>query len=243
MRTRASLQRASADSNLVAVRLYPVPERITQLTSAVTQEAIELRWAPPERTTAGMPIPALGGFRIYRAEVPAEATPEGEQPTFRLLSVAPSPMFRDTQFEFGRAYVYTVRSVAQYEADSVESADSELVRVTPRDTFPPAAPQNLVVVLVPEEAPGRAAFGLSWSISPETDLGGYHVYRSEQSGTRGERINRELLPVPTFRDTSVEAGGRYFYRVTAVDRAGNESPASDPVAGEVPAANGNAARR
>jgi fibronectin type 3 domain-containing protein len=39
-----------------------------------------------------------------------------------------------------------------------------------------------------------------------------------------------LLPTPAVRDTSVQAGHRYWYTVTAVDRAGNESALSAPVA-------------
>jgi len=99
---------------------------------------------------------------------------------------------------------------------------------------PPAAPANLVVVLVPATSESPAAIELSWSISPETDVAGYHVYRSEQEGPPGERLNPELLLVPAFRDTSVMEGHRYYYTVAAVDRAGNESPRSAPVTVEVP---------
>jgi len=37
-----------------------------------------------------------------------------------------------------------------------------------------------------------------------------------------------LLPAPVYRDMSVQPGYRYWYSVTAVDRAGNEStPSAD----------------
>ena len=75
---------------------------------------------------------------------------------------------------------------------------------------------------------------LSWEISRETDLAGYYVYRSAQTDTRGERVNPGLLPTPAFRDISVVLGRRYFYRVTAVDRAGNESQPSAPVPVDLP---------
>jgi hypothetical protein len=39
-------------------------------------------------------------------------------------------------------------------------------------------------------------------------------------------ITTELLLAPAHRDTSVEPGHRYWYSVTAVDRAGNESEAN-----------------
>ena len=74
---------------------------------------------------------------------------------------------------------------------------------------------------------------LSWSINLETDLAGYRVYKSEQEGARGQLITPDLLPVPAVRDTSVEPGHRYWYTVTAVDRAGNESAPSNPVAIDV----------
>lgn len=50
----------------------------------------------------------------------------------------------------------------------------------------------------------------------------------------GQRLNEELLPAPTFRDMTVTPGGQYFYRVRAVDRAGNESPSSAPVEMQLP---------
>jgi hypothetical protein len=246
VRTRASRRRASADSNAAAVRVFPPPERIAAVRAAVTPTAIELSWLPPQRTSAGAPLASLASYRIYRAEVePGGEAAAAADPSkaklkspLELLGPTPTPAFRDTQFEFDHTYLYTVRSVAQYEFDSVESADSQPAVVTPRDTFPPAAPQRLVVILVPP-TPGTAAhLELSWGISLETDLAGYHVYRSEQeiTGTpgSGERLNRELLLSPTFRDMSVLPGRRYTYRVTAVDRAGNESPLSTAASEEVP---------
>jgi len=234
VRTRASTRRASEESNAVRVTILPVPETVSNLTASVTERGIELRWTPPERTTSGGTIPSLASYRVYRAEVEAGAAPSATPPQGALLSVTPAPLYRDTQFEFGPTYIYTVRSVAQYESDSVESADSEPVQVTPQDTFPPAPPQNVVAVLVPATPESPAQFDLSWSISMEPDLAGYRVYRSAEEGTLGEEQNRELLLVPTFRDTSLLAGQRYFYRVTAVDRSGNESLPSAPVAAEVP---------
>jgi fibronectin type 3 domain-containing protein len=134
---------------------------------------------------------------------------------------------------FDHTYVYLVRSVIQVEGNELESSDSMPVTVTPRDLFPPAAPQGLVAALLPGPAPGTALVDLSWSISLETDLAGYHVYRSEQEGTRGQLVTPDLLPTPAVRDTSVEPGHRYWYTVTAVDRAGNESPPCAPAAVEV----------
>jgi hypothetical protein len=75
---------------------------------------------------------------------------------------------------------------------------------------------------------------LSWSINLESDFAGYRVYRSEQEGTRGEPVTPDLLPTPAFRDSSAAPAHRYWYTVTAWDRAGNESAPSNAVAVDIP---------
>jgi fibronectin type 3 domain-containing protein len=119
--------------------------------------------------------------------------------------------------------------VVLVEGNALESSDSTPVIVAARDTFPPAAPQNVVVAVLSGASAGSLLVDLSWSINLETDLAGYRVYRSEQQDTRGAVITPDLLLAPAYRDTSVEPGHRYWYSVTAVDRAGNESEPSTAV--------------
>jgi fibronectin type 3 domain-containing protein len=76
---------------------------------------------------------------------------------------------------------------------------------------------------------------LSWAINPATNVVGYNVYRSEQEGAPGMRLNPELLLTPAFRDMNAVLGRPYFYTVTAVDRSGNESAASAAASGGIPA--------
>jgi fibronectin type 3 domain-containing protein len=111
-------------------------------------------------------------------------------------------------------------------ASPIESDDSAPAIVTPRDTFPPATPQNVVAAVLPGDNDGGIV-DLSWSINVEADLAGYRVYRSEKPGEHGQLLQTELLASPAFRDSSVQGGHRYWYTVTAVDRAGNESGPSD----------------
>jgi hypothetical protein len=236
VRTRVSEKRASADSNLVLLRLYPVPERISSITARVTEPAIELSWGAVNRTTGGAALSAPPSYRVYRGEINPSSAAAAAQDISRAEFTAPltflgataSPSYRDTQFEFGPTYLYSVRTEIPAGTGEVESADSTPAVVAPRDVFPPAAPQGLEVIFVPATSTVPAHAELSWGISPETDLAGYHVYRSEQEGTRGALLTPELLLAPAFRDMSVVLGHRYFYRVTAVDRSGNESDASAP---------------
>ncbi len=237
VRTRASPKRASADSNAVTLRLFPVPAPITAVEARVTESAVELTWLMPARAAAGEPMAAITGYRIYRSEIhpSAPASPPQDIPESQAAQLASSQTnsYRDTSIVFDHTYLYVVRSVIQVEGNELESSDSQPVTVTPRDTFPPAAPQGLVAALLPGSAPGTVLVELSWSINLETDLAGYRVYRSEQEGTRGQLLTPDLLPTPAVRDTSVGPGHRYWYTVTAVDRAGNESAPDAPVVVDV----------
>jgi len=125
--------------------------------------------------------------------------------------------------------------VVQYPGEALESANSNLAVAAPLDIFPPGAPENLLVVPVEKQGAEPAHLELSWAINPETDIAGYNVYRSDQADSSGNRLNTELLRTPAFRDMNVLPGHRYFYSVTAVDHAGNESPMSAVVSGGVPA--------
>jgi hypothetical protein len=211
--------------------------------AALKESAIELAWTAPPESAAG----TVAGYRVYRAELPADTPilPPGVTDISKLkLSVPPtllgpaaSTSFRDTDFNFGTTYLYTVRSVADEQGQPVESGDSVPLIVTPKDTFPPAAPLRLVAVPIRDEqatGTGLGAIELSWDINQEPDLAGYWVYRSEQPDTQGQRINLKLLLTPTFRDINAVQGKQYTYKVTAVDRSGNESSLSSPVTAAVP---------
>jgi hypothetical protein len=241
IRTRASQNRASGDSNVVSVRMYPVPAPIANLEARVTESAIELSWTAPASTSGRNTVSGFSGYRIYRGELdPASAEAAATdlskakwKSALALLAPSEENTYRDTLFDFGKSYVYMVRSAVLVNGNALESSDSAVAIVSPRDTFPPAAPQNLVAAALSGATPGSVLVDLSWSINLETDLAGYRVYRSERQDTRGALITADLLLAPAYRDTSVEPGKSYWYSVTAVDRTGNESEASAVVAVDV----------
>jgi hypothetical protein len=251
VRTRVSEKKPSPDSNVAALQIVPAPDPIDDLKTEVTRSGVTLLWTSPERTPVG-PAPPIKMFRIYRVEVakpsagdsqsapraaaplPASSPAKGKQ-QFAKIAETTSPTYQDTQAEFGTTYTYSVRSVVEYSGHDLESSDSNLATITPSDIFPPSAPQGLVVVFVPKVADTPAHLELSWAINSETDIAGYNVYRSEQDGTLGTRLNPEVLLTPAFRDMSASAGRQYFYTITAVGRSGNESSPGASAAGEIPA--------
>jgi hypothetical protein len=252
LRTRVNEKKVSADSNLATLHLYePFPP--ANISATITHDAIILSgWgvafpaAPPAGSSESAQIPSDAHYRIFRAEAPANTAASPAQagnenqsaPHLEQLAELPLTVmtYEDTNFAFDRTYIYSVRTVAKFGANWIESDDSNLLTVTPKDIFPPSAPQGIVIVYVPAATGVPAHLEISWSISPETDLAGYDIYRKEQGNDTALKLNPRPLLTPSYRDMSIQPGTSYSYTVKAVDRAGNESPASEPASIDVPAA-------
>jgi hypothetical protein len=246
VRAFVSPKKLSANSNVAALAVYPPADPIADLKAEFSRAGVILSWTPPEKTVIGTK-PDIAFYRVYRAEIesatnagansPAAGSSENLNPKIPFARIAEPVSFpyTDTQTQLGKTYTYSVRSVAQYPGVQLESLDSNFATITPEDVFPPPAPQNLVVAYVPAVDGTPAYLDLSWSSSAATDIAGYNVYRSDEPSRPGTRLNSELLLTPAFRDMNVLPGHTYFYNVTAVDRPGNESPASPPASGSIPA--------
>lgn len=233
VRTRVQRNRTAAESNRVVTRTYVPPVPVSEVRAAVAEHAVTLEW-----TAAA--VNGAGEYRVYRAELApgsaassANVPPAGLLTPLRLLGPVAETEYRDGSFEWGHTYMYVVRRVVQVDGDTVESADSKPAVITPAEVQPPAAPQGVEAVVVPGNQ-GAAYASISWAISSEASVAGYVVYRSEQGGARGTRLNENLLGSPTYRDLSVTPGGRYFYAVTAVDGAGQESAPSAAIEVQIP---------
>src|SRR5207248_11229204 len=74
---------------------------------------------------------------------------------------------------------------------------------------------------------------LIW-IDMGTATAGFNVYRSPTSDSAYTKINAALVMLPTFTDTTVEAGKTYYYVVTSVDTSGVESAYSNQATALIP---------
>ena len=164
------------------------------------------------------------GFFVYRRADPGGSygNPLGSEP---LATGA----YDDKTVSLGQRWCYVVGTVVATEP-VVESARSNEACVSVRDIVPPAAPSGVAAV--------GAADGVevSWSPSTESDLASYRVYRTAEGRT--ERVGEVAAPETSFRDTRAAPGTRYTYTVTAVDKAGNESPPSSGAPGARPGGGG-----
>jgi glycosidase len=97
------------------------------------------------------------------------------------------------------------------------------ILVTPPgvDLTPPQAPTGLAA------AARDATVALTWEAG--ADAAGYYVYRSRVRGGGYERLNEVPLLGTAYADDTVENGRLYYYVVTAIDAAGNESGRSNEV--------------
>jgi fibronectin type 3 domain-containing protein len=131
--------------------------------------------------------------------------------------------FADKDFEYRTEYTYFVRALSQGANGLIESADSGPASLTPVDEFAPSAPDPVSI------ASANGTVSLFWPTSPERDVVGYNVYRSDSSDAAEKdwiKLTAQPITAVTYRDERVVIDKAYFYKVTAVDRFDNESKPS-----------------
>lgn len=132
-----------------------------------------------------------------------------------VLGVATEPSWLDRTVEWDKSYVYTVQQLVAQDGREAESELSGPVRYQHIDRFPPSVPGGFSALA------GLRSVELSWDRAIEADCIGYYVYRAEGDG-KLKKISG-LVTVTAYSDTTVAAGKRYRYAVSAVDDKQNES--------------------
>ncbi|NGM63449.1 T9SS type B sorting domain-containing protein [Sphingobacterium sp. SGG-5] len=90
------------------------------------------------------------------------------------------------------------------------------------DGVVPAAPAGVTATF------GNGQNVLNWTVNTEGDLRSYKVYGGT-SANPATVLATVTAPATTYAHTGLTNGTRYYYRITAVDQAGNESAASTEV--------------
>ncbi|MFJ3335320.1 PA14 domain-containing protein [Streptomyces sp. NPDC086766] len=146
----------------------------------------------------------LGGYRVYRR---LKGTSFGGTP----LATTTTTSYTDATLPVtGQTYYYEVRAYDKAGNTSAGTADQP---VTTADRTPPAAPTG------PTADSETDGLRIGWN--PVADAASYRVYRATSAdgaytlaGSTGET---------SYLDTSAVEGATSYYRVTALDAAGNES--------------------
>ncbi len=214
-------QRAAFSNFLLIEPASRIAANPTSLSAEITQEAVSLTWQPPTANVDGTTPANILGFNVYRSLSDKEAA--------KLLNQTPvsDAKYADRFFEFGKNYYYFVRAVSVGSGGSpVESQESNIVKVSPVDTFAPSPPAAITL------ATSLNSISIFFAVNPEKDIAGYKIYRSVDETfdrSKWELLTPELLTTNTFQDTRVESGKTYFYYLTATDKTGNVSQPSEIV--------------
>ncbi len=91
------------------------------------------------------------------------------------------------------------------------------------DTIPPAKPKGLTTV-------GRnMSVLMKWDKNTDSDLASYVIYRSATPLSGFKEIAK--IELPEFRDQGVVNSQKFYYKLSALDQAGNESELTEPMLG------------
>ena len=122
----------------------------------------------------------------------------------------------------GRTYYFVLRTADEipnwsfFSNVAIVTTSSLPDTSLPGDDSPPAPVAGLSATPVPQ------GILLNWSPSPDPDLAGYVVYRGTSEGEL-DPLTAQLLAATSYTDAEVTPGTTYYYAITAVDNAGNES--------------------
>ena len=220
--------RSAGLSNQVLIPIAPTLPAPEQLSAQVSGEGVTISWLGPTPPVAPQGL-------TYRYEV--ERRPGGSPAYIVVGDVTPTAQgfYLDKTFAWETKYEYRITTLTQVQSSgmsaSVPGDISKAVEVFTRDIYPPAQPVGLQAVF---SSIGQKPFiDLTWAPNLENDLAGYNVFRHSEAGT-WEKLNQQLVQVPSFRDANVKPGRKYIYSVSAVDLRRNESPRSAEASETVP---------
>ena len=219
-------QRAAFSNFFLVEPAARVAQAPTSLTLEPTQEAVVLRWQEPTENVDGSTPVNIIGYNVYRSPDKATAA----------TRLNPQPItgneYADRTFEFEKEFFYFVRTVSLGTGgEQVESAESNIIAISPEDTFAPSAPASITIAASP------TTVSLFFPTNPETDVVRYDIYRSLDPDTPldgWEHMTPDGIDRTTFQDSRVESGRTYYYYVTATDRFGNTSEPSEVISETVP---------
>ncbi|SFS05099.1 hypothetical protein SAMN05421771_1033 [Granulicella pectinivorans] len=230
--------RSAAPTAPVFAPSGPAEPVVAAFHATQTRPGVVLEWGPTppeaavEVTRTLVQPQAAAPKEKKQGDIPVGKKTDPAAPVL-LRPATPANGMLDTAPVTGLTYTYTAQRISNVElggrALQLRSEPTSTISVALRDTFPPAPPRGLESV--PGSLNGKATLDLSWEANTESDLAGYRVYRVDLADpfSTPRLLTPEPLTEPAFRDTAVLPHHRYRYRVTALDRSGNESRTSEAI--------------
>jgi len=196
--------KTSQVSNTASIVPVEVPGKVSGLRAVFDQRRVRLEWQRPQEH------PELAdAYVIARTDTPGES------------QTVSNTEYEDNQYQQGKILTYQVTAVRRVSANPVMGVGPESITITIDDKTAPAVPTGLD--LVQSDTGGY----LTWAPNSETDLAGYHVFRSNDANGGFRSISERIVLTNAFFDSSYRSGA--YYGVSAVDEFGNESSMSAPL--------------
>jgi hypothetical protein len=182
------------------------------LTAAPGNQRITLSW----NVSSG-----AASYNVYRS-----STPNGQGSVAYRTGVTLTNLV-DTGLTNGVAYYYRVTAVNS----AGESAFSGEVSAIPSAGSPPVTPSGLSATA------GDNQIAVRWSAANSATS--YNLYRALAAGGQGAAPYRTGLTGTAFTDSGLTNGTNYFYRLTALNAAGESAPSVEVSARPTAAPAGN----
>lgn len=217
--TLQSTPKSSYAEQVVGKSTGALTPDVPDFTATNTQlgNGVLLSWYNQERTET------YDGIIIYRS---VDAMSSGE-PIATVTTVGDGT-YLDTTVAHAQSYYYTIQTFRTADTgEKITSALSSVYPVVVADTIAPNPPTAVTVTTAEDDA---QALVIQWQNAVTDDVEKNAIYRSTIPGQVGEK----LVTVPgvdgRWQDTSITDNQTYYYTVSAIDAAGNESSVDLPVA-------------
>jgi hypothetical protein len=202
-----------AISKGVVFKSGKTPTAPSKLSAEPKTGRIVLNWQPPAEPVAGYQV---------------ERSIERKEWTILNATATSEPRYEDV-YSRDATGTFSYR-VVSWSFEDNKSVPSEAISVTLADTNPPMMP----IVNGIDGADGKVILHFS-PRGGSDDAAGFYILRSRVVTEPGQVVNTDMLKsdATQLTDLDVEAGTVYFYRVVAVDAAGNRSLPTDPASVQV----------
>lgn len=204
------------------------PPKPLNLKAEMGNTRVRLTWDPVPFPVAGYFIERLGASSVASSGAASSAKPSGTAGNTGWVQmnarVTPEPLYDDYfGMTSGAAFSYRIVAVA---FDNEESAPSDAVSVTLPDTSLPAIP----VITRADGSDGKATLAFAPGL-PAEKTAEFLILRGGSEKDLGVVIG-DPLPASArqFEDLYVQPGQEFWYRLVAVDKNGNRSDPTPPVA-------------
>jgi hypothetical protein len=181
----------------------------------------------------GLAVGDIGDSTGFRLEWPTTNT-EPDLDGYLITMRTPGSLDYEIVLDVGMVNAHVVASPladSVYFGLSIKNSDGHRALITHEVlgvlSSVPSAP--LALGAEPDESTSH----LTWQANAEGDLAGYHVYRSNTSGSGYAQLTVTPVSSPMYDDSTAIPGTFHYYVVTAVDSSSNESEFSEDAPGRL----------